>query len=240
MEFMRLDHTSIFDLAVLILSISSAGYLLSIKNKSINARYLAWVFIGCVMFSSSNFIGKFSIWWLQDLWIGILASVLFRIGASITVIFLLKFAYNFPIFINKLQREYKIILMTSKTVYISFFVLWSIDIYTYLTLYANGKEIPFIKIYTVLFSVIPYEIFYASSAVFSLWIVILFFRKVVMFSAQSNTKSWYAILKPEGRSAKAARSFGFVLILVVVYGASLVITPPYNPLFIYISYIYLQ
>lgn len=240
MEWMRLDHTSIFDLAILILSVSSVGFLIGTKKKSINTRFLTWTFIGFAMFTFSNFIPKFNPWWLQGLWTDILSSVLLRIGISIALIYILKFAYNFPTFINKFQREYRIILMILKIVYISIFVLWSIDIFTYVTLYAQGKEIPFYKIYSILFSVIPYTIFEASVPILFFWTIIVFFRKVVMFSSQTTKNFFHIILKPQGRSARTARLFGMVMVLLALCGLSGLITPPYTPLIIYISYIYLR
>lgn len=225
MEWMRLDHISILKLAILIISISSAGFLFYIRKRSNTAYYLAWTLIGCFLFMCSGFIFKFNPYWLPG-WNIYYGSLFIYLGISIILISFLEFAYHFPKSINSLRKEYNIIKVIFIVINITF--LFFLIIYGILNMKYNYWELE------IVIGLYDYSIIIQF-----LWILIVFLRKVVFLSDNSSAKLWDRFFKPQGRSAKAIHSFGKLSILPTLYAIFIQFSPPYTPLYIYITYTYL-
>lgn len=223
---MRLNHISILQLANLILSISFIIYLLQIKSSSKSTKYLTWAIIGNIIMLCGQFIQRFEHWWFPG-WNIYFGFIFQYLGLSLAIICFVGFAYYFPELIPRMKKEHKIVMIVYAIINITYMIF--LIIYGVFNLLYNFWELEIIL--TIYESSIGFQF---------LWMIIIFFRKVILFSNQRDKTVWNNIIHPQGHSAIAARAFGILLILVALIGFSNTISPPSTPIFLYIIFRYLQ
>lgn len=204
MSIFLLTPASVGFLSLAILSAITTAYLLYISAKVLtgNNRNTTLLLAGTMAFLTLTIVLLFMEETFFYKW-NIVALYFESLSLSIMLVFILQFAYHYPIYNKRIERESQIVLAVS--------ILYS------------GLEIGIVVWRFQLFSTgfVSYRPEYADYplALGLLWLTIIFIRQTVNESSKHTNASYLAhLLRPQGRSARATRSFLLLFIIGLLLG----------------------
>ena len=213
--WLNLDSLSIIRLAAVLLSLAIALYLFLVARKTLATLFLAGAFSGAFLFNTASFFEFAGPFYWQPRTLKTALVLLFNdIGPSLTMVFLLFFAYYFPRFRRVERKEFRIVLAFS--IVLNAGVL-GLNVYNHFVLQWHFSDTRLGDIYWLTF--------YCSLVVQFLGAIVLLFRKAARLSGRGSRFFLDRILRPRGRDAESARAIGAILLLpMLAVAASLAMT----------------
>jgi PAS domain S-box-containing protein len=213
--WMNLDSLSIIRLAALMLSLVITVYLFLVPRKTFAALFLAGVFSGAFLLNTASFFEFAGSYYWQPRTLKTVLVLLFNdIGPSLAMVFLLLFAYYFPLFRREERREFKVVFALS--IVLNAGVL-ALHVYDHFVLQWHFSDWRLSEIYWLTF--------YCSIGIQFLGATALLFRKAARLSGRGSQSFLDRIVRPRGRDAESARALGAIFLLpMLAVGASLAMT----------------
>ncbi len=195
-SWFKTDHLSILHLASLILSLYMAIYLFKIKAKRKCTLLLALVFFSASLY---NLFWYWHYGFAVYHWQSIGWSKIIQLGSlSLTLIFLVQFAYHFPELSSSQRRESKIVLVLTT---LAGLVLVSVVF----QFYVLDRLTP--RTYRMIENPILGSLF--------LWVIVVLFRKTFQLSRGQPGSVFSKLFNPQGKDARAARALAVTVLLPI-------------------------